>query len=310
MDHIYTLEGSRIVSEEYGDNLLIFLYDESGAPIGMQYRNIAYAKDRFDTFYYEKNLFGDIIALYNESGTKVLSYTYDAWGNHTTTWHNSSGTNMYAQYNPFRYRGYYYDTDTGLYYLQSRYYNPQWGRFLNADAYINANGDMIGFNMYAYCSNNPVMGYDPTGYEDVCVEDFSNDDNPLNDMGPMKGGKGSGDSLKPGTYRAVRGVKLRGKVVRTGQNHHAISKTINDAKVMNNNLDCISRNDPAFQIKALTPEAHKGYQDWHRTYDKEISEWLKRNQDATPQGFINQLNNYYNNYLFNRFGPVHFCIKE
>lgn len=65
--------------------------------------------------------------------------------------------------NPFRYRGYYYDTDTGLYYLQSRYYNPAWGRFLNADGYVNANGDLIGFNMYTYCSNNPVMYADPTG---------------------------------------------------------------------------------------------------------------------------------------------------
>ncbi len=66
-------------------------------------------------------------------------------------------------YNPFRYRGYYYDTQTELYYLQSRYYNPSWGRFLNADIYINANGDILGFNMFAYCSNNPVMFTDPTG---------------------------------------------------------------------------------------------------------------------------------------------------
>ena len=65
--------------------------------------------------------------------------------------------------NPFRYRGYYYDTDTGLYYLQSRYYNPQWGRFLNADGYVSTGTGMIGFNMYAYCNNNPVMGYDPNG---------------------------------------------------------------------------------------------------------------------------------------------------
>jgi RHS repeat-associated protein len=71
--------------------------------------------------------------------------------------------NIVWTYNPFRYRGYYYDTDIGLYYLQSRYYNPQWGRFLNADGYVNANGDMIGFNMYAYCNNNPVMLVDSSG---------------------------------------------------------------------------------------------------------------------------------------------------
>jgi len=68
-----------------------------------------------------------------------------------------------AELNPFRYRGYYYDSETGYYYLQTRYYNPEWGRFINADGYINANGDILGYNMFAYCSNNPVMGYDPTG---------------------------------------------------------------------------------------------------------------------------------------------------
>ena len=68
-----------------------------------------------------------------------------------------------AAANPFRYRGYYYDTETGFYYLQSRYYDPATGRFLNADSHVNANGDLVGYNMYAYCSNNPVMNVDPSG---------------------------------------------------------------------------------------------------------------------------------------------------
>ena len=163
VEHIYTLNGTQIVSESWGIHLLIYLYDESGSPIGMQYRNTGYAANTFDTFYFEKNLQGDVVAIYSENGVKVLSYIYDAWGNHTTTWHNGAGTNLNAVYNPFRYRGYYYDVETGLYYLQSRYYNPQWGRFLNADGYVNANGDLVGFNMYAYCSNNPVMFSDPSG---------------------------------------------------------------------------------------------------------------------------------------------------
>ena len=168
VEHIYTLSGTQIISEAWGTNLLIYLYNESGSPIGMQYRNDAYAADTFFTFFFEKNLQGDITAVYNENGVKVLSYTYDAWGNHTTTWHTGMGTDLFADYNPFRYRGYYYDTETGWYYLQSRYYNPAWGRFLNADGYVNANGDLIGFNMYAYCGNNPIMFTDPFG------ERFSN----------------------------------------------------------------------------------------------------------------------------------------
>ena len=161
--HTYTLNGSQIVSEQWDDKLLVFIYDESGSPIGMQYRTKSMAEGTFYTYLFEKNLQGDIIAVYNTSGTKLISYVYDAWGNVTVTNHNVSGTNSGARHNPFRYRGYYYDTETGYYYLQSRYYNPKWGRFLNADSYLSTGTGLIAYNMYAYCNNNPTMGYDPTG---------------------------------------------------------------------------------------------------------------------------------------------------
>jgi hypothetical protein len=88
------------------------------------YRTPSYAAEEFDYYFFEKNLQGDIIAIYNESGTKIGTYTYDAWGNCTIT-SNTSGYNFILSNNPFRYRGYYYDTETGFYYLQSRYYNPE-----------------------------------------------------------------------------------------------------------------------------------------------------------------------------------------
>jgi len=115
----------------------------------------------FDCYFFEKNLQGDIVAIYNESGTKIGTYTYDAWGNCTVN--PTSGYNFILSNNPFRYRGYYYDTETGFYYLQSRYYNPEWGRFINADVFLNANGDIIGYNMFAYCSNNPTNYVDSSG---------------------------------------------------------------------------------------------------------------------------------------------------
>ena len=164
--HKYVWEGSTLVSESWGKHFVIYLYDESGSPIGMQYRDKTYDEGVFDTYYFEKNLQGDIIAVYNAAGNKLGSYTYDAWGNFTTSLENTASSTerrIVNTLNPFRYRGYYYDIETGLYYLQSRYYNPQWGRFLNADGYVNANGDLVGFNMYAYCSNNPVMYSDPFG---------------------------------------------------------------------------------------------------------------------------------------------------
>ena len=108
-----------------------------------------------------------IVAVYNESGTKVATYTYsDAWGNHSVTYSNGGGSTG-AQYNPFRYRGYYYDTDLGLYYLQSRYYDAKICRFINPDGQLNTD-HILGTNLYAYCYNNPVMYIDPTG----CAPDW------------------------------------------------------------------------------------------------------------------------------------------
>ena len=134
----------------------------------MKYRLTTYAEDTWDVYWFERNLQGDIVGVYDKSGTKLISYTYDAWGNFTTTYYNN-GASTTAVKNPFRYRGYYYDSDLQLYYLQTRYYDSVTGRFISPDdiSYLGANGDLIGYNLYAYCSNNPVMGYDPYGTFDL-----------------------------------------------------------------------------------------------------------------------------------------------
>ena len=109
-----------------------------------------------------KNLQGDIIGIINAVGMELVSYSYDAWGNILWT-EDDSGRNL-AELNPYRYRGYYYDTETRLYYLNSRYYDPKVGRFLNADAidYLRMNGQ-FNCNLYIYCANNPVNMIDLTG---------------------------------------------------------------------------------------------------------------------------------------------------
>jgi len=136
----------------------------------MQHRTTSDVAGDWDTYYYEKNLQGDVIAIYNASGTKLVSYTYDAWGNFTRTDVASSVPNV-VKNNPITYRGYYYDHDLDLYYLTTRYYDPETCRFVTADdpAYLGANGDLISYNLYAYCSNNPVMYVDPTGHAVVSI---------------------------------------------------------------------------------------------------------------------------------------------
>ena len=91
-----------------------------------------------------------------------ISYTYDAWGNFTTLYHNG-GAITTATNNPYTYRGYYYDADLELYYLQSRYYDSNTCRFINADCYVSTGQGILGYNMFAYCGNNPVMRVDPNG---------------------------------------------------------------------------------------------------------------------------------------------------
>jgi RHS repeat-associated protein len=113
-------------------------------------------------YFYVFNAQGDIIKLVNKSGTVVVSYVYDTWGKLISTTGTLAST--VGAKNPYRYRGYRYDSETGLYYLQSRYYNPEWGRFLNADSLAGKQGVLLSHNVFAYCGNNPVVRQDPSGH--------------------------------------------------------------------------------------------------------------------------------------------------
>ena len=151
----YTLHGKNIVHITSGTDELHFFYDAQNRPAVVVYNGTAYA--------YVKSLQGDIVAILDENGNAVVSYGYDAWG--APLWCTGELAETLGKVQPFRYRGYVFDEETGLYYLRSRYYNPQWGRFANADALIGA-GKLLSHNLFAYCSNCSVCYTDASGFEE------------------------------------------------------------------------------------------------------------------------------------------------
>ena len=148
----YHYLGDLLVELTWGGNKLHFTYDSTG-PLSVNYNGTEY--------FYVRNAQGDVTGLVTTSGTRVVTYTYDAWGNPLSTTGSMAAT--LGEQNPLRYRGYVYDTETGLYYLQSRYYNPGWGRFINADSLIDNRG-VHTQNVFAYCGNNPVKNIDDNGH--------------------------------------------------------------------------------------------------------------------------------------------------
>ena len=148
----YHYLGDQLVEMTWGSNKMSFVYDVIG-PAAVIYNGT--------TYYYTRNAQGDVTGIVNASGTQVVAYNYDAWGNLLSTTGSMAAT--LGAVNPLRYRGYVYDTETGLYYLQSRYYNPSWGRFINADGYITAGESLLSNNQFAYCGNNPINRKDDNG---------------------------------------------------------------------------------------------------------------------------------------------------
>ena len=148
--------GDQLTDLSRGSNKLHFTYDSLG-PASVTYNGVKY--------FYLKNAQGDVTGLVNASGTQVVSYTYDPWGAPMST--DGTMASTLGAANPLRYRGYVYDTETGLYYLSSRYYNPTWGRFINADTadVVATSPDKTHWdkNLFAYCDDNPVNRRDDGG---------------------------------------------------------------------------------------------------------------------------------------------------
>ena len=151
--HSYIWQGSKLAADITGEYALYFHYDSAGDVIG--FTRTANGTDT--EYFYVKNLQGDILKVITATGTEAAAYTYDAWGKLLT----SSGD--MADVNPLRYHGYFYDTETGLYYLKSRYYDPEVCRFINSDGYNSTGQGILSANMFSYCLNNPINYQDSSG---------------------------------------------------------------------------------------------------------------------------------------------------
>ncbi len=150
----YQLDGSKIVSENRNGTVQSYFYDENGSVLGITYGG--------ENYYFRKNFRNDVLAILNASGEVVVEYSYDPWGNILAV--TGSLASTLGADNPFRYRGYYYDTESCFYYLNSRYYDAKVCRYLNADSVIaGVGGSVQGYNLFAYSFNNPVNMSDSSG---------------------------------------------------------------------------------------------------------------------------------------------------
>ena len=156
----YTLHGKNIVHMTQGSNELHFFYDASSKPAIVEFNGTKYA--------YVHNLQGDIVAILDSNGAVVVQYKYDAWGRPISK--TGSMKDSLGKLNPFRYRGYVYDEETGLYYLRSRYYSSHLCRFHNTDTLINPDNSLLSGNAFAYCANQVVCNADAAGtYKTVVI---------------------------------------------------------------------------------------------------------------------------------------------
>ncbi|PKK92602.1 MAG: hypothetical protein CVV61_08890, partial [Tenericutes bacterium HGW-Tenericutes-6] len=157
----YFLQGDKVLYETNGTYGIIYTYDVDGTLISFNYDNNINQSPVGIEYYYIRSQQGDVTRIIDKDGNIVVEYEYDAWGNITKTDGSLEGT--IGKLNPYRYRGYRFDEEIQMYYLNSRYYDANIGRFINADGMLGSIGNTQSTNMYAYCANNPVMHVDPSG---------------------------------------------------------------------------------------------------------------------------------------------------
>ncbi len=162
-NYSYVYDGNLLIKQTDGTNSLYFLYDSYDCLSGFKYGN--------ETFFYVRDILNNIKGIVDINGNYVVKYNYDAYGNTLSI--EGSAANTIGIINPFRYKGYYYDIETGLYYVTTRYYNPEWGRWISPDSIEYLDSESInGLNLYAYCFNNSIKYKDSSGKFPVIIELF------------------------------------------------------------------------------------------------------------------------------------------
>jgi RHS repeat-associated protein len=267
------LDGTKILSETVTDNAyynsytLYYVYDANGSITGLHYNGAPY--------YFQKSIQGDVLRICNAGGAVVVEYTYDAWGNILSI--TGSMANTLGQYNPFRYRGYYYDSETDLYYLNSRYYDAEVGRFLNQDVYISTGEGIRGYNMFAYCLNNPVTRTDISGADSFSVTE-GDDDNPMDDLGASNlgvGGGSGGGTVNGGGGGVSGGTGSTGNTVTANSNGGTLKGSSNVPAAQNSGwqvggalplsgvantiMFLFSADGYLKQMRIIGPDGSKGY---------------------------------------------------
>ena len=295
--HEYLTLNGKVARETIKTNnsltaVLDFVYDESGKPFALKYSTNGTS---FQTYYYVLNLQGDVVELIHYipgfEYESVATYEYDAWG-------NVSSSGRLAEINPLRYRGYYYDNETGFYYLQSRYYDPANRRFINADCYTcTNNSNEIACNMFTYCYNNPIIYHDSCGTEPVETIDIYGNGSAYcyvyeySYSGNMSGILGTSSNVQ---------VSESGKLyIYKGVTQDYFEDTSNKPDGFRAGIDFmvgdyISQADPNIQVrdsyrctmksqmKAITSillEYAEGTE-WERTQESLITEWREHNRYA------------------------------
>ena len=297
--HEYLTLNGKVARETIRTNntltaVLDFVYDESGKPFALKYSTNGTS---FQTYYYVLNLQGDVVKLIHYipgfEYESVATYEYDAWG-------NVSSSGRLAEINPLRYRGYYYDSETGFYYLQSRYYDPANRRFINADCYTSTNNsNEIACNMFTYCYNNPITYHDSCGTEPVETIDIYGNGSAYcyvyeySYSGNMSGILGTSSNVQ---------VSESGKLyIYKGVTQDYFEDSSNTPEGFRAGVDFMvgdfiesSKNNPNLQVrdsfrctmksqmKAITSillEYAEGTE-WKRTQDSLITEWREHNRYA------------------------------